>query len=143
MLVIKDRLRIVPLNQSGWTVFREGGRIKQYIRNGQTQKEEIPLDSRTIVLQENGSQVLIVAPFNLDSLEYYEQCVVEVMIPVNGDVETGDGVVIGGKCIIGGVRLKSKEKSDDGREVLLVFEESTSRCCISLLGTGDVEVKYL
>ncbi len=131
--VLNYKLRTMPINSSGWTAINSVGKPMSYIRELSPSKVSPPLDTKTLVLLEAGSQCTIVIPFILDSLEYLESHVVEIPLGIN---IVRKSKITGCKCIIDGAELKNNQVSADGREMLLVFSEGDSKYEVSLSQEG-------
>jgi hypothetical protein len=136
--VLQSQLATAPLNTSGWTAIRQNGYPMSYIRELSPAKVSPPNDARTIVLHESGAQVTIVIPFVPDKIEYLETHCVEIPVGFNAQKESK---VIGCKCVLSGVELRSNSLSADKREMLLVFMEGTHEFEIALDQQGGLSVK--
>ncbi len=139
-IVLQANLNTTTINTSGWTAIKSTGHPIAYIRELSPNKVEPPGDTRTLILQESGAQVTLVMPFTVESLNYLETHVVEVSMEDN---KTNESQVVGCKCKLDGVHLKSNELSRDKRGMLLVFMNGSKSYELSLTQEGEFVIQEI
>lgn len=133
--ILQSKLSTSFSNTSGWTAIRQNGKPTSYIREMSPLKVEPPVDSNVVILQEDGAQVVMAIPFLLDRIEYLESHLVEIPVGQNCKKESR---IIGCKCILSGVELRTNQLSIDKREMLLVFMEGSSCYEVALNKDGGL-----
>lgn len=129
------KLKTNEESTSGWTMIGLDGRPCAYVREVSPMKVEPGRQWNTLVLIEKGAMACIVCPYEVDKCEYLETHEVEVSF--NSEQESK---VIGCKCKLYGLSLKSSKETLDNRQITLVFEKGDKDYTVVLTQKGEVLV---